>query len=349
MSELGTLIRSVLAIDPAAPAMEFEGRWCTWGQLEGLITKLDEALLEIDLGAGARVAVVLRNVPEIAAVLTGVVITDRCMVTLNPLLPDERLAKEVAAVGAPVLIACAEDWRRPGFLKAARKTGSFGFELIRHGGLAEIRAIEGLGEGAQQGCRLAEGISVEMLTSGTTGVPKRIPLKTKTLERAVLGASIYDRRAGPLSLRRGVQIINAPFAHIAGVFALFNCLVAARQACLLERFSVERFVDAITRHKPKVASAPPSALRMILDAKVDPAALGSLVAIRTGTAPLDPDLADEFLATYKVPVLQNYGATEFAGGVAGWTLDDFKTYATTKRGSVGRIEPGVSARNRHSW
>jgi acyl-coenzyme A synthetase/AMP-(fatty) acid ligase len=65
---------------------------------------------------------------------------------------------------------------------------------------------------------------------------------------------------------------------------------------------------------------------------------------RTATAPLDPSLADQFYELYGVPVLQNYGATEFAGGVAGWTLSDFKEYGADRRGSVGRMNPGVEGR-----
>ena len=101
---------------------------------------------------------------------------------------------------------------------------------------------------------------------------------------------------------------------------------------------------ATGRHRPKAAGAPPSALRMLLDADVPKADLESLVAFRTSTAPLDPELADEFYARYGIPVLQNYGATEFAGGVAGWTLADFKAHHGQKRGSVGRLNPGVEAR-----
>jgi acyl-CoA synthetase (AMP-forming)/AMP-acid ligase II len=43
-------------------------------------------------------------------------------------------------------------------------------------------------------------------------------------------------------------------------------------------------------------------------------------------------------------VLQAYGATEFAGGVAGWTLQDFNAHWKAKRGAVGRITKGVDAR-----
>jgi acyl-coenzyme A synthetase/AMP-(fatty) acid ligase len=189
-------------------------------------------------------------------------------------------------------------------------------------------------------------VAIEMLTSGTTGAPKRVPLLAASLDKGVAAAGVYDGRkpGDPPKLRGGVQILNSPFAHISGVFGLFNCVAAGRASCLLDRFSVEAFTDAVRRHRPKVAGAPPSALRMILDAKAPKADLASLVAFRAGTAPLDPDLADEFYERYGIPVLQNYGATEFAGGVAGWTLADFKTHHRDKRGSVGRLNPGVEAR-----
>jgi acyl-CoA synthetase (AMP-forming)/AMP-acid ligase II len=83
---------------------------------------------------------------------------------------------------------------------------------------------------------------------------------------------------------------------------------------------------------------------MLLDANLPKEDLASLIAYRTGTAPLDPDLADAFYERYGIPVLQNYGATEFAGGVAGWTLEDFKAFRSAKRGSVGRVNKGIQAR-----
>jgi len=39
---------------------------------------------------------------------------------------------------------------------------------------------------------------------------------------------------------------------------------------------------------------------------------------------------------YGIPILVDYGAAEFIGGVAGWTLADHRQFSATKRGSVGR-------------
>jgi acyl-CoA synthetase (AMP-forming)/AMP-acid ligase II len=83
---------------------------------------------------------------------------------------------------------------------------------------------------------------------------------------------------------------------------------------------------------------------MVLDADVDRDVFDSVRSVVSGTAPLDPDLADAFTARYGVPVLTSYGATEFGGGVAGWNLADHQQYAVAKRGSVGRAHAGCSLR-----
>src|SRR3546814_6879720 len=83
---------------------------------------------------------------------------------------------------------------------------------------------------------------------------------------------------------------------------------------------------------------------MILDAKVPKEALSSLVAFRTSTAPLDPELADQFHKHFGIPVLQTCGATEFAGGDADWTLPDFLRSGEQLRGRVGKMTPDVEGR-----
>ena len=184
-----------------------------------------------------------------------------------------------------------------------------------------------------------------MLTSGTTGPPKRIDLSYRMLERVLGGAKHYESNTDQTPrLRTGVAVINAPLVHLGGLFRVLQCISDGRSFALLPRFSVDGWVDAVRRHRPATASLVPTALRMVLDADVDPAALASLRAVVSGTAPLDPDDADAFLDRYGVPVLVSYAATEFGGGVAGWTLADHRAHWSSKRGSVGRAHPGCELR-----
>jgi acyl-coenzyme A synthetase/AMP-(fatty) acid ligase len=185
-----------------------------------------------------------------------------------------------------------------------------------------------------------------MLTSGTTGAPKRIAMKRVGFEESVFAAARFEKGRSaddaPV-LRKGVQLLMAPFSHIGGLLALMNAIMAGRSGALLPKFTVEGFRDAVKRHGIKAASAPPAALKMVYDANVPKEDLVSLKAFRTGTAPLDPDLADAFYERYGIPVLQNYGATEF-GGVAGWTIADFEAHRVDRRGAVGRLNPNVQGR-----
>jgi len=342
--DLADAVRSVMSVAPQAPAMEYAGRWWKWADLSEVMAALAVRLEEAGLGRGARLGCLMRNRPEVAATILGAFSSGRCIVTLNAHYPETRLAAEIEDLRLPVVIGTAEDWARPELAAATGKMGCLALELPNRPG-EPVRAL-GRGSRAADACAYAAGVAIEMLTSGTTGPPKRIALQALALERAIDSAARYDSRStdSAARLRSGVQILNAPFAHISGVFALLNCITAGRMSCLLDRFSVRAWVDAVRRHRPKVAGAPPAALRMILDANVPKEDLQSLVAFRTGTAPLDPDLANAFLARYGIPVLQNYGATEFAGGVAGWTLDDFQAHGKDKRGAVGRLNAGIEAR-----
>jgi long-chain acyl-CoA synthetase len=100
----------------------------------------------------------------------------------------------------------------------------------------------------------------------------------------------------------------------------------------------------VRRHRPATASLVPAALRMVLEADLDPADLASIRSVVSGTAPLAPADADAFTAKYGVPVLVSFAATEFGGAVAGWNLRDHERFWATKKGSVGRAHPGSELR-----
>jgi acyl-CoA synthetase (AMP-forming)/AMP-acid ligase II len=186
-----------------------------------------------------------------------------------------------------------------------------------------------------------------MLTSGTTGTPKRVPLSRESFDASFRGFTKYERGRSfddPPRLNSGCTMIVNPLTHIGGIYGCIGALAAGRKIALLEKFSVEAWVSAVRRNRPAVAPAVPSAVRMLLDADVDPADLASLRALISGTAPLLPELVDAFLDKYGIPICSNYGATEFAGAVAGWSIDDFRAHWAEKRGAAGRVHADIEAR-----
>jgi acyl-CoA synthetase (AMP-forming)/AMP-acid ligase II len=345
LSSLSALIRGVLAVAPSEPFIEFERVWYTWGEISAATVAIGDLLQAAGVPEGARIGILLRNRPEFVPTILDTVTHDRCLVTLNTIGSEEKLAAELSRSEAPVVIGSAAEWSRNAIRSAAAAAGALGIEVSSSAGkITATRVLEPVPERWTRAS--SSDVAVEMLSSGTTGTPKRIPLPRGTFNRSVLDYLSYEKEgigAGP-RLRSGVQFLITPFGHIGGLGRLLMAVVTGRKACLFERFDAPGFRDAIVRHRPKVVSGPPTVLRMLLDADTPSEDLSSLVAFRCGMAPLDPDLADQFTDRYGIAVLQNYGATEFGGGIAGWTMEDYKAHRKAKRGSVGRLNKGVEAR-----
>ncbi len=374
--DISERIREVIEIDPAAGAIEFEGVWHSWGELSAIVDAIDRELARAGPGPGAAVGVMLRNRPGVVGAMLALLATRRCVVSLNPHQGDAKLADDVRQLRLPAIIACRDDWDRPDFARAAAEAGSLGLALSAPEGIprgeallrpsrteparqsstpvggstapapvALVRGLERLGTGPHR--EPLPGIAVEMLTSGTTGPPKRVKLSYDALEHSLAGVAHYERAKGDgarHALRQGVAIISAPLVHVGGLWRTLLCIADGRPIALLERFRVEPWLELVKRHRPKTVSLVPAAVRMVLDANLAREDLSSIKAVLSSTAPLPPETARAFEERYGIPVLVSYGATEFAGGVAGWTIEDHRKWARAKRGSVGRAHPGCELR-----
>jgi acyl-CoA synthetase (AMP-forming)/AMP-acid ligase II len=318
-------IADVLDLEPDAHAIEYGGQWISWAQLAASAQRIGAVT------AGAEVGMLLRNRPGHVAAFLGVLLGGGTVVVINPSRGDERTKADITRLRLPVVVGEPDDLTT----------------LVAAG--APTVAISGLLDDAEMSPPPAgdaaspSGVAVRMLTSGTTGPPKRIDLGYDMLARSVMGPD-PEQAAPPQELRRGIAIVNSPLVHIGGVFRVLQCIAEARPFVLLERFELNAWAAAVRRHRPRAASLVPAALRTVLHSDVPRADLESLRAVTCGTAPLSAEDADAFTEKYGVPVLTSYAATEFGGGVAGWTLADYQRYWQTKRGSVGRANPGAQLR-----
>lgn len=318
-------VTHVLDLQPDANAIEYGGQWISWAQVGALARRV------AGLTAGAEVGMLLRNRPGHVAAFLGVLLSGGTVVVINPSRGDERTKADIAKLRLPLIIGERDD------LTALVPAGT---PTVAISGPADDVVVSGR-PGAEGGP--PTGVAVRMLTSGTTGPPKRIDLNYDMLARSVLGNE-PDRAPAPTELRRGVAIVNSPLVHIGGVFRVLQCIAEARSFVLLDRFELNAWAEAVRKHRPRAASLVPAALRTVLHSDVPRADLASLRAVTCGTAPLSADDADAFTEKYGVPVLTSYAATEFGGGVAGWTLPDYQRYWRAKRGSVGRANPGARLR-----
>ncbi|HEV7422678.1 MAG TPA: AMP-binding protein [Mycobacterium sp.] len=329
---LSRRIADVLELAPDSPAIEYEGRWLTWGEV-GEQARRVAAVVARHGGGQPQVGVLLRNTPAHVATFLGVLLPGATLVVINPSRGDDRTRSDVAALRLPVVIGTADDL-------ATLLAPSDDTTVLTISGLADPPAVTAAVAPPTDDGR--PGVAVRMLTSGTTGPPKRIDLTYDMLARSVLGSD--PNTAAPTEPRHGVAIVNAPLVHIGGVFRVLQCVTEARPFVLLPRFELDRWADAVRRHRPRAVSLVPAALRMVLHSDLTRDDLASVRAITSGTAPLSAEDADAFSEKFGVPVLTSYAATEFGGGVAGWTLADHQLHWQSKRGSVGRASPGARLR-----
>lgn len=344
---LGERIRAVLALEPDKGAFEFKGDWHSWGDVAAEMAQIEDLLNAAGVGEGAAVGILLRNRPAHVAAVLQLLASRRCVVALNPFQAATKVADDLRKLQLPTLIADADDWQVAEIRAAVEEVGSQAIAITSQSRL-QAQAVANF-ERPRSGQVFAEPIPdvcVLMLTSGTTGPAKRIQLPYRNFERSLFDAAHYESRGGDgeLRLKDSAAVLCTPLVHIGGLFFAVLAVVGARPLAILEKFNVEEFTRSVVVHKPRTVSLPPTAVRMIIDAGVPPESLSSLLAIRTGSAPLDPAMAEEFEAHYGFPLLDTYGATEFAGAVAGWTIKDYKAFGKNRRGSVGRAQPGCQLR-----
>lgn len=323
---LSQRIETVLDLDPAAPAIQFDGQWLTWGQVGALARRISA------LAGTGRAGIMLRNSPAHVAALLGVLSGGGTVVVINPSRGDDRTRDDIEKLQLPILIGLAED-----IAALAPDTTA---TTVAIDDLDDAPSVI-LGQAREDAGK--PGVAVWMLTSGTTGPPKRVDLTYDMLARSVIGRE-PEKAATPTELRSGVAIVNSPLVHVGGVFRVLLCLAEARPFVLLAKFDLAQWADAVREHRPRAVSLVPAALRMVLHSDLTREDLAGVRAVTSGTAPLSADDADAFTEKFGIPVLTSYAATEFGGGVAGWTLADHQKYWQDKRGSVGRANPGARLR-----
>ena len=343
---LSQRIKDVLALDPSKGAIEFKEQWFTWGQLQTAMNEVDQLLTNAGLEEGEAVAIVLRNRPVHVASLIQTLVSRRCTVPVNPFQSASKISSDLKELKVPVIIADTEDWQKPELVECAESLGAVCIEISCANGNLNINLL-GDREKPSKGpyYEASPETAVLMLTSGTTGPAKRIKLSYNSFEKSVLSAVVhYEKKGGVLELKSGVSLLSGPLVHIGGLYFVFDSLVSGRSFCLLEKFNVAEWASAVKRHGIKMAAIPPTAIRMVMDANVPVEDLQSLIALRAGSAPLENAMQEEFENKYGIAILDVYGATEFAGAIAGWTLKDHQQYVKEKRSSVGRAQPGVELR-----
>ena len=344
IASLETLCAQALARPPGEPAIEFQGAWRTWGEMRRLAERLAALIDASGVQPDAPIAFVARNRPSAIAALLGLIARGRTICMLYAYQAAAALARDAERLKPVVLVAAREDLSDE-LLAVLREQGTAAIALSEMDacavpGLEQSRAAAVLQSPAPP--------RIELLTSGTTGPPKRFAIGFDLIARHFVGSSLMQASAGPAATGSAAQappfLLFMPLGNISGVYTTIPVMLKGQRAVLLERFTVSAWHEHVLRYRPQVSGLPPAGVQMVLDADIPPADLASIRGLGTGAAPLDPTTHRAFEERYGIPILLSYGATEFAGPVTAMTAELHAKWGKQKFGSVGRPIAGAQLR-----
>ena len=190
--------------------------------------------------------------------------------------------------------------------------------------------------------------AVVLFTSGSSGEPKGVVLSHRNLLGNVSQFALM------LNLGRGDAVLAClPFFHSFGctVTLWYPLIEGVRSVTYPNPLEIAKNADLIERYKITLFCSTPTFLRGYLR-KVEPRQFDSLKLIVTGAEKLPMELADAFRERFGKELLQGYGLTETAP-VAAVNLPepapsrpDEPVQPSSRRGSVGKLAPGMAAQIR---
>lgn len=320
------------------PCIQYEGRWYSGEEITAYGRAIAEALREAGVADGAPVGLVVRNRLPHAAAIIGCLAAGRPVSMIYSFQSPESIGRDIEQLRLSAVVADVEDWTQP-VITAAERAGSAGVAISLRS--PTVTAVAGLDrrDAGRAHAEAEPGVALQILTSGTTGPPKRQSIRTDVLRRTVF--SVTSGEQAPADAPP--ELAYWQFGGI-GVCQLIAGVYNGRRIVMLERFSVEGYVAAIKKHRIPRSGVQPAVIRMLLDADVAKEDLASLEFLISASGPLDPETRDEFEARYGIPIVLAYGATEFAGSLCAWTPEMQAEFGASKRNSVGRALPDTELR-----
>jgi len=305
-----SLLHRQIETQPGAVALLApDRRPITYAGLGIQLKELTALLRSEGVTSSSRVAVMLPNGPEMAAVLLGVVCCAVC-VPLNPAYQAAELQHYLKDTGAGyVVIATAET----GPVRAvAQNLGIRLLEIVLDSSAPAGQFIAGskrADAGKSNDPPQPRDIALLLPTSGTTARPKIVPLSHANLVSSVgtiithFGLSATDRCLNVRPLFHGNGLIST----------LLSTACSGGSVVCMPGLDGELFFDWIAQYQPTWYSLVPAMHQWVLahgDHFRLKVAHHRLRFVRSGAAALAPTTLQELEALMGVPVIEAYGMTE---------------------------------------
>ena len=302
------------AIVPDRTAIVFEGRRITYAELQERVNRLANAMAELGVGRGDRVAVLQVNCNKHVEACFATAKLDAVYVPLNFRVRADELAYVLNKSGPKLLMA-----------------GPRYAELVRsiEDGLASELSFVSLEEPVE-GWRLyddligsasdeerfpeADGddLSMVLFTAGTTGQPKGVMLSHESFSSYIL-SSVSP--ADPDVEER--NILTVPLYHVAGVQAVMAAMFGGRTLIVQSQFEPKEWMELVERERANRAMVVPTMLKMLMDhPDFHTHDLSSLEVMTYGAAPMPLEVIKRAINEFPgVHFVNAFGQTETASTI----------------------------------
>jgi acyl-CoA synthetase (AMP-forming)/AMP-acid ligase II len=332
--------RAVVAAHAQSPALVFEGRTTTYGELDCRSNQCARALLAAGVKAGDRVCVMAKNNDAFFVLLLGAMKARACLTPINWRLAVPEVAFVLKDSGAKLIVHSSEYAQT---VREAAKANDAALRFVDFDdtdvGEAFDQWISAHPEEPVQMASLGDDDLIQLYTSGTTGFPKGVQLthdNYRAFIDCVLSAGWGRWESGKTSL------IVSPLFHVAGVNVGMISLLQGVRTVLIREPTPADLVRTISAEKVAYVFLVPTLINMMLQtAECAEADFSALERICYGASPISDDVLRKAIARFQCKFSQLYGLTETTGGGTELAHEDHRGELLR---SCGRAVPGFEIR-----
>ena len=342
LQKISDIIRTFGRDGADKPALTFEGKTLTWGQLHERSSRVANGLRAAGVGSQDRVALIDKNGPEYFDVLFGGAKIGAVNVAVNWRLAPLEMAQIVNDAEAKVLFVGPDFLAHLDKIEDQLETVT---TVVVIGGDAKHESYEpwlAAQSPDDPGVEPDAGeVALQLYTSGTTGLPKGVMLTHENLFTLLpITKESWGISAGD------VNLVAMPLFHIGGSGWALAGMYNGLESVLMRDVVPAQILELIPKHRITHAFIVPAVLQFLLMTPgVDATDFSSLRMIAYGASPITDEVLKRCLATFGCDFVQLYGLTETTGAVTQLDAADHQpdTRPDLLR-SCGKPLPGVELR-----
>lgn len=345
---------------PRQTAIVFYGRRLSYRRVRDEALRFAQTLHALDVEPGARVLLLLPNVPQMVIAFYGTLYAGAIAVPANPQASPDELRAIVAATEAAVIVTLAQQWKTVNALLGAATAERPVLVGRLHDYAPWHRRLRVLLRGqrvplpptALRWTALlhrqkpdplplepqVKATAVIQYTSSSEGEPKGAMLSHLNLMANALQLRIWTTQA-----RDGAESVLCvvPFSHVYGMTAAMNVAITqAATMILLPRFDVMEVLETVRRYRPTYFPAVPAVYVAINNAPdVRRYGLENVRVCISGAAPLPVEVEEKFEKLTRAKLVEGYGLSE-----ASPVTHVVPIHGVDKVGSIGLPLPSTEAR-----